>query len=407
MVKVESDLPDEQLALIGCGVTTGVGAALNTAGVQPGSIVAVIGCGGVGQAVIQGARIAGAARIIAIDPVALKRDAALKLGATDVIDPSDADPIEAVPCAERRARRRLRVRGDRHARAPIRQAVETARPGGTAVMVGVPRLDSEIGIPAMSVLEEKTILGCVYGSAQVRREFPRLISLIEQGKLDVGAMVTRTMHLARGQRGDPRHAGRRGHPQRPRLGRGAPSRVLEPHLDALADQGVVVLRDEVMDATLEQEAHQRVEHVVPLHEVDPGLPIGETLESMLALRPRPQRLPDRVVLGRLVGNDVGDVFPRLRHAPAEEILRHPEEAVAHQAVTVFVAFVQDLDRHGAVLDLPDDPAPLADLAPTTRAVRWALVHDAPDLLGCGIDFERVAMFLHGALPRDSLPGEPI
>src|SRR5207247_4780881 len=96
VVKVESDLPDEQLALIGCGVTTGVGAALNTARVEPGSIVAVIGCGGVGQAVIQGARIAGAARIIAIDPVALKRDAALKLGATDVVDPSDADPIEAV-----------------------------------------------------------------------------------------------------------------------------------------------------------------------------------------------------------------------------------------------------------------------------------------------------------------------
>ena len=78
LVKVETDLPDEQLALIGCGVTTGVGAALNTAQVEPGSIVAVIGCGGVGQAVIQGARIAGAARIIAIDPVALKREAALE-----------------------------------------------------------------------------------------------------------------------------------------------------------------------------------------------------------------------------------------------------------------------------------------------------------------------------------------
>ena len=95
VVKVESDLPDEQLALIGCGVTTGVGAALNTARVEPGSIVAVIGCGGVGQAVIQGARIAGAARIIAIDPVAMKRDAALQFGATDVVDPADADPIEA------------------------------------------------------------------------------------------------------------------------------------------------------------------------------------------------------------------------------------------------------------------------------------------------------------------------
>jgi S-(hydroxymethyl)glutathione dehydrogenase/alcohol dehydrogenase len=194
VVKVESDLPDEQLALIGCGVTTGVGAALNTARVEPGSIVAVIGCGGVGQAVIQGARIAGAARIVAIDPVAMKRDAALKLGATDVVDPSDADPIEAVKALSggRGADYAFEVIGTA---ATIRQAVDTARPGGTAVMVGVPRLDSEVGIPAMSVLEEKTIRGCVYGSAQVRRDFPRFISLIEQGKLDVGSMVSRTMHL--------------------------------------------------------------------------------------------------------------------------------------------------------------------------------------------------------------------
>jgi S-(hydroxymethyl)glutathione dehydrogenase/alcohol dehydrogenase len=194
VVKVETDLPDEQLALIGCGVTTGVGAALNTAQVEPGSTVAVIGCGGVGQAVIQGARIAGAARIIAIDPVALKRDAALKLGATDVVDPSDADPIEAVRALSggRGADYAFEVIGTP---ATVRQAVDTARPGGTAVMVGVPRLDSEVAIPAMTVLEEKKITGCVYGSAQVRRDFPRLIGLIETGKLDVGAMVSRTMHL--------------------------------------------------------------------------------------------------------------------------------------------------------------------------------------------------------------------
>jgi len=194
VVKVESDLPDEQLALIGCGVTTGVGAALNTARVEPGSIVAVIGCGGVGQAVIQGARIAGAARIIAIDPVAMKRDAALKLGATDVIDPTDADPIEAVRALSggRGADYAFEVIGTA---ATIRQAVDTARRGGAAVMVGVPNLASDVAIPAMTVLDEKTIYGCVYGSAQVRRDFPRFISLIEQGKLDVGAMVTRTMHL--------------------------------------------------------------------------------------------------------------------------------------------------------------------------------------------------------------------
>jgi len=193
-VKVESDLPDEQLALIGCGVTTGVGAALNTARVEPGSIVAVIGCGGVGQAVIQGARIAGAARIIAIDPVAMKREAALRLGATDVIDPTDTDPIAGVRelSGGRGADYAFEVIG---AAATIRQAIDSARRGGTVVMVGVPNLASEIPIPAMLVLEEKKILGCVYGSAQVRRDFPRLISLIEQGKLDVGSMVTRTLPL--------------------------------------------------------------------------------------------------------------------------------------------------------------------------------------------------------------------
>jgi S-(hydroxymethyl)glutathione dehydrogenase/alcohol dehydrogenase len=194
VVKVETDLPDEQLALISCGVTTGVGAALNTARVEPGSIVAVIGCGGVGQAVIQGARIAGAARIIAIDPVAMKRDSALKLGATDVVDPTDIDAIAAVRAMSggRGADYAFEVIGTA---GTIRQAIDTARPGGTAVMVGVPNLRSDIPIPAMSILEEKTILGCVYGSARVRRDFPRLISLVEQGKLDVGSMVSRTMHL--------------------------------------------------------------------------------------------------------------------------------------------------------------------------------------------------------------------
>jgi S-(hydroxymethyl)glutathione dehydrogenase/alcohol dehydrogenase len=194
VVKVETDLPDEQLALIGCGVTTGVGAALNTAQVEPGSIVAVIGCGGVGQAVIQGARIAGAARIIAVDPVALKREAAIVNGATHVVDPGDVDPIQAVKdlSGGRGADYAFEVIGTA---ATVRQAVDSTRPGGTAVMVGVPKLGTDVSIPAMTVLEEKKVLGCVYGGASVRRDFPRLISLIEHGKLDVGNMVTRTMHL--------------------------------------------------------------------------------------------------------------------------------------------------------------------------------------------------------------------
>ena len=195
IVKVDTDLPDEELALIGCGVTTGVGAALNTARVVPGSTVAVVGCGGVGQAVIQGARIAGAARIIAIDPVALKREAASTLGATDVVDPADGDPVAAVQALTggRGVDYAFEVIGNQDT---ILQAFNCARQGGTAVVVGVPRFDSMVSVPSFPlVLQEKRLLGCLYGSAQVRRDFPRLVSLVEQNKLDLGSMVSRRIKL--------------------------------------------------------------------------------------------------------------------------------------------------------------------------------------------------------------------
>ena len=195
VVKVETDLPDEQLALIGCGVTTGVGAALNTARVEPGSSVVVIGCGGVGQAVIQGARIAGAARIIAVDPVALKRDTALKLGATDAVDPADGDVVAQVQAltSGRGADYAFEVIGVPDL---ITQAFNCVRSGGTAVAVGVPRFDTVVSLPTFPlILSEKRLLGTVYGSAQVRRDFPRLVELVETGRLDIGDMVSRTISL--------------------------------------------------------------------------------------------------------------------------------------------------------------------------------------------------------------------
>jgi S-(hydroxymethyl)glutathione dehydrogenase / alcohol dehydrogenase len=194
-VKVETDLPDDQLALIGCGVTTGVGAALNTAEVEPGSSVAVIGCGGVGQAVIQGARLAGAGRIIAVDPVEMKREAARKLGATDTVDPAKGDPVARVKALTggRGADYAFEVIGLPET---ITQAFSSARRGGTAVVVGMPRMDSMVTLPGFSLFyEEKRLLGCVYGSAQVRRDFPRFISLVEHGRLDLGAMVSRRIKL--------------------------------------------------------------------------------------------------------------------------------------------------------------------------------------------------------------------
>ena len=195
LVKVQTDLPDDQLALIGCGVTTGVGAALNTAEVEPGSSVVVIGCGGVGQAVIQGARIAGASRIIAVDPVALKRDMALKLGATDTVDPGDGDVITQVFGLTMAAAPTTCSRSSGTPTSSPRRSCARA-PAGTTIAVGVPRSDSIVSIPSFPlILQEKRLLGTVYGSAQVRRDFPRLIGLVETGKLDLGGMVSRTLSL--------------------------------------------------------------------------------------------------------------------------------------------------------------------------------------------------------------------
>jgi S-(hydroxymethyl)glutathione dehydrogenase/alcohol dehydrogenase len=195
LVKVETDLPDEQLALIGCGVTTGVGAALNTAQVKPGSTVAVIGCGGVGQAVIQGARIAGASRIFAVDPVELKRKTAEQLGATDLIDPAQGDPISQVQALTggRGADYAFEVIGLPET---ILQAYAMARRGGTVTVVGAARMDSQVTFGGFQLFyEEKKLLGCIYGSAQVRRDFPRFIALTETGRLDLGSMVSRRIQL--------------------------------------------------------------------------------------------------------------------------------------------------------------------------------------------------------------------
>jgi S-(hydroxymethyl)glutathione dehydrogenase/alcohol dehydrogenase len=195
VVKVDTDLPDEHLALIGCGVTTGVGAALNTAKVEPGSSVAVIGCGGVGQAVIQGARIAGAARVIAIDPVELKRKSAEQLGATDLVDPAKGDPVAQVRALTggRGADYAFEVIGLPET---VTQAYATARRGGTVVVVGMPRMDATVTLPAFGMFyDEKRTLGCVYGSAQVRRDFPRFVELVETGRLDLATMVSRRIAL--------------------------------------------------------------------------------------------------------------------------------------------------------------------------------------------------------------------
>jgi S-(hydroxymethyl)glutathione dehydrogenase/alcohol dehydrogenase len=193
-VPIETDLPSDQLALIGCGFTTGFGAAINTAGVVPGSTVAVIGCGGVGTAAIQGARVAGAARIIAIDPVEMKRQSALHFGATDVVDPTAGDAVEEVKAL-------TGGRGVDYAFEAVgteklqTDALEMTRRGGTTVLVGIAG-GGTFTLPTMRMcMEDRTLKGSYYGSARVLRDFPRFIELIESGRVDVGGMVTKHFAL--------------------------------------------------------------------------------------------------------------------------------------------------------------------------------------------------------------------
>ena len=194
-VPVQTDLPRRPAVLIGCGFTTGFGAAVNTADVHPGATVAVIGAGGVGTATILGAQVAGAARIIVIDPVAMKRESARRFGATDVVDPSAADAVEQVKAL-------TDGRGVDYAFEAVGsnalelQALQMTRRGGTTVFIGVPGFANALQLPSMQlIMDDRTIKGCYYGSARVTRDFPRFIELIESGRLDVASMITRHYRL--------------------------------------------------------------------------------------------------------------------------------------------------------------------------------------------------------------------
>jgi S-(hydroxymethyl)glutathione dehydrogenase/alcohol dehydrogenase len=195
-VPVETDLPAEQLALLGCGMTTGLGAALNTAQVGPGDTVAVIGCGGVGAAVVQGASIAGAAQVIAIDPVAMKREQAGLLGATDAIDPTGADPVQQVHelTGGRGVDFAFEVVGEQSL---VDQATQMTVSGGTTVLVGLPRSnDVAVSMPVLPMIRgDRTVKGSYFGSARPGRDFPRFVRLAEHGRIDLGSMITRRFPL--------------------------------------------------------------------------------------------------------------------------------------------------------------------------------------------------------------------
>ena len=189
LIKIDPKIPLDCAALVGCGVTTGVGAVFNTAKVEPGSSVAVFGCGGVGLSVIQGARIAGAEKIIAIDTLQPKLEMAKRFGATDSIlfteDPTKAlkkmtggGPDYAFECV-----------GPGELAAAAYRAI---RRGGLAVVVGVAKPSDSTSVRTMTLpFEEKTLTGSYFGSCVPRVDFPRMLSLYMAGKLKLEELITR------------------------------------------------------------------------------------------------------------------------------------------------------------------------------------------------------------------------
>jgi S-(hydroxymethyl)glutathione dehydrogenase/alcohol dehydrogenase len=195
VIPIPDNFPMTAAALIGCAVMTGVGAVMNTAQVQPGSSVAVIGCGGVGLNVIQGARLAGASKIIAIDVRENKLEYAQRFGATDLINARESDPVQQVRAmtAGRGADYTFEVIG---LGATIRQAVDAARPRGTITIVGMPPDGEEVHLDARVLAgQEKLIRGSYYGSARPRVDIPKMVDLYAAHKIDIDPLISRTYRL--------------------------------------------------------------------------------------------------------------------------------------------------------------------------------------------------------------------
>ena len=192
-VKIDKDVPHDVASLLGCGVMTGVGAAINAAKVEPGSSVVVFGCGGVGISVIQGARIAGAATILAVDMVDRKLDWAKQFGATHAVKPEDLPAAQQELTGGAGFDYGFEVVGRSQT---IKAAYDATRRGGTTVVVGVGRADDMLELSAFDLFyNEKNLRGTYYGSANIKRDFPRLVALWRSGQLDLEGMITSRLAL--------------------------------------------------------------------------------------------------------------------------------------------------------------------------------------------------------------------
>ncbi len=192
-VTIPKDVPLDIAALVGCGVTTGVGAAINTAKVTEGSTVVVIGCGGVGMNVIQGAKINGARAIVAVDRFENKAEEAKRFGATHATTPEGLEALKAELTAGEGFDFAFEVIG---LSSTIRAALDAIRKGGTATVVGVGRAEDTLEIsPLEFLLKEPRILGCMYGSSHVATDYQRFLDFWQAGKLDLEGLISKHISI--------------------------------------------------------------------------------------------------------------------------------------------------------------------------------------------------------------------
>ncbi len=207
LVKIRSDMPLDRAALVGCAVTTGIGAVTNTARVPPGSTVVIIGCGGIGLNCVQGARMAGAGRIIAVDTLAWKLEMARTFGATDLVDASEGDAVAEV--------RDLTSGGVEYSFEAIglkktaEQSFAMLRPGGTATIIGLIPQGVRIELLGTDFLDEKRVQGSFMGSNRFRIDIPRYVDAYMAGRLKLDELISARIELdeinegyARLKRGD-------------------------------------------------------------------------------------------------------------------------------------------------------------------------------------------------------------
>jgi S-(hydroxymethyl)glutathione dehydrogenase / alcohol dehydrogenase len=194
-VSIDKDMPLDRAAIIGCAVTTGAGTIFNACSVVPGETVAVVGCGGVGLAAINAAKIAGAGKVIAIDPIPEKRELAMVLGATHAVDAMAGDAVDQVMQISGGGVHHAIEAVGRQASADL--AVKILRRGGTATILGMMPLDCKVGLAAMDLLSGKKLQGAIMGMNHFPVDLPRLVDFYMRGLLDLDTIIAERIPLER------------------------------------------------------------------------------------------------------------------------------------------------------------------------------------------------------------------